>query len=152
MLRAAGGLICGLAFGAFLLVTSGMEGSGRYPFAYSQVLIAGIALLFLVSAARDWREARAFAASHPDAEPRDLPGGTLPMLATVALCIVYAAAWPLLGFLLSTFLYVAAQLWLLRQREWGFMLGVPVAVTLLVYVIFARLLLLPFPHGALFGD
>ena len=72
------------------------------------------------------------------------------LCATIALCLAYAASWPLIGFFPATFLYVAAQLWLLRQRHWGFLLGVPAAVTLLVYVVFAVLLTLPFPRGVWF--
>jgi hypothetical protein len=57
----------------------------------------------------------------------------------------------LLGFFLATFLYVATQLWLLRERSALFLFGVPACVTLLVYVVFARLLDLPFPGGVWFG-
>ena len=47
MLRATGGLIAGVVFAAAFLATLGMDGSLHYPLAYSQVLIAAIALLFL---------------------------------------------------------------------------------------------------------
>jgi hypothetical protein len=151
VLRAGGGLACALGFAAFLLGTLSMEGSGRYPMIYSQVLIAGIAVLFLASAARDWREARVAVAAHPDAVPNEAAGGTGPMLVTVVLCVLYAAAWPLLGFALATILYVVAQLWLLRRRQWSNLLGVPVAITLVVWLVFDKLLLLPLPQGLLFG-
>jgi hypothetical protein len=152
MLRAAGGLCCAAGFGALLLLTLAMDGSGRYPLSYSQILIAGIAVLFVISAVRDWREIQAAEVAHPDAAISNAPGGVNAMLATVALCVLYAAAWPVLGFLLATFVYVAAQIWLLRQRGWLYLLGVPVAVTLVVWLVFAKLLLLPFPQGLLFGD
>ena len=151
MLRAAGNLCCAAGFGALLLLTLAMEGSGRYPLSYSQVLIAGIAVLFVVSAVRDRREARVTEAAHPDAVVSDAPGGVKAMLATILLCVLYAAAWPVLGFLLATFVYVAAQIWLLRQRGWLYLLGVPVTVTLLVWLVFSKLLLLPFPQGVLLG-
>ncbi|MGA3401207.1 MAG: tripartite tricarboxylate transporter TctB family protein [Acetobacteraceae bacterium] len=148
MLRAAGSLACGVAFGALLLATLGLDGSLHYPLAYSQVLIAGIAVLFVFSAVRDRRDALALGAAHPDAVTVDAPGGVAATLASAALCVAYALAWPWLGFFLATFLYVAAQLWLLRERSALFLLGVPGCVTLLVYVVFARLLALPFPAGA----
>ena len=144
MLRAAGGLACGVVFGVLFVATLGMDGSLHYPLAWSQVLIAGIAVLFMCSAARDRREALALEVAHPDAVVSDAPGG----VASAALCIAYALAWPWLGFFIATFLYVAAQLWLLRERTMLFLLGVPAGVTLLVYVVFARLLALPFPSGA----
>src|SRR5487761_2262559 len=151
MMRAGGAVICGLGFAAFLLATFSMDGSGRYPMGYSQVLIGGIAALFLASAARDWHEARVSVAAHPDSVASDSPGGLGPMLATVALCILYAASWPLLGFVLATLLYVGAQLWLLRRRQWSNLLGVPVAITLVVWLVFDKLLLLLLPQGTLFG-
>ncbi len=151
MLRAAGSLACGVVFGVLLLATFGMAGSLHYPLAYSQVLIAGIALLFVFSAVRDRRDALAVGAAHPEAVTVDAPGGVAATLASAALCIAYALAWPWLGFFVATFLYVAAQLWLLRERSMLFLFGVPACVTLLVYVVFARLLALPFPAGAWFG-
>ncbi len=154
MLRVAGGLIAGVSFAALLLVTLGMDGSLHYPLAYPQMLIVGVAVLLLVSAAMDWREARA---SEPASIPRapvvlDLPGGPVILWATIALCIAYTASWTLIGFLPATFLYVAAQLWLLRQRHWYYLIGVPAAVTLLVHVVFGVLLTLPFPAGMWFGE
>jgi hypothetical protein len=148
MLRAAGSLACGVVFGVLFVATLGMDGSLHYPLAWSQVLIAGIAVLFMCSAARDRREALALEVAHPDAVVSDAPGGVVATLASAALCIAYALAWPWLGFFIATFLYVAAQLWLLRERTMLFLLGVPAGVTLLVYVVFARLLALPFPAGA----
>lgn len=152
MLRASGGLACGAVFAVLLLVTLGMDGSLHYPLAYSQVLIAGIAVLFGLSALRDRHEAVARGAAHPEAVVVDAPGGVAATLASAALCVAYALAWPWLGFFIATFLYVAAQLWLLRERSLLFLVGVPACVTLLVYVVFARLLALPFPAGAWFGS
>ena len=151
MLRAAGSLACGVVFGVLLLATLGMDGSLHYPLAYSQVLIAGIALLFVCSAVRDRREALASDVAHLDLVVSDAPGGVVATLASAALCVAYALAWPWLGFFVATFVYVAAQLWLLRERTALFLVGVPACVTLLVYVVFARLLALPFPAGSLFG-
>jgi hypothetical protein len=116
--RATGGLILGVVFAASVLATLGMDGSLHYPLAYSQALITAIALLFLASAAMDWREARA---RGPAGDNRvvvpDTPGGPVILWATIALCLAYAASWTLIGFFPATFLYVAAQLWLLRQRH-----------------------------------
>jgi putative tricarboxylic transport membrane protein len=152
VLRASGSLACGVVFGALLLATFGMDGSLHYPLGYSQVLIAAIALLFVASALRDRRDARVLQEAHPDAVTGDAPGGVAATLASAALCVAYACAWPWLGFFVATFLYVAAQLWLLRERTLPFLIGIPACVTLLVYVVFARLLALPFPAGAWFGN
>lgn len=151
--RVIGAGIAGLAFGLLGLATLGMDGSLHYPFGYTQVLIAGVALLFFASAARDWREAQTAAGDlHNVPVSSDLPGGPRALWATIALCIVYAIAWPVIGFFPATFLYVATQLWLLRERKWQFVIGVPATVTLVVYIVFAVILTLPFPMGMLFED
>jgi Tripartite tricarboxylate transporter TctB family len=146
-----GGLTAGVVFAAAFLAALGMDGSLHYPLAYPQVLIGAIALLFLASAVRDWR------AAHSGGDARDIPAiapdrASSPVIlwVTIALCVGYAASWTLIGFFAATFLYVAAQLWLLRQRHWGLLFGVPTVVTLVVYVVFARLLVLPFPGGLWF--
>jgi len=152
VVRATGGLIAGVVFAAAFLATLDMDGSLHYPLAYPQVLIAAIGLLFLISAARDWRTVQA--GGDADVAPAvapDTAGGPVILWMTIALCIAYAAAWTLIGFFPATFLYVLTQLWLLRQRYWGFLFGVPAVVTLVVYVVFARLLALPFPGGLWFG-
>jgi len=148
VVRSVGALILAAVFAASFVATLSVDGSLHYPQAYSQALIAIVALLFLVSAAMDWREAaRAPAAAPAPPVASGTPGGPVVLWATIALCIAYAASWTIVGFFPATFLYVAAQLWLLRQRHWTFLLSVPAAVTLLVYVVFAVLLTLPFPRG-----
>jgi hypothetical protein len=149
VLRAAGGLVMGVVFAAGFLATLGMDGSLHYPLAYSQVLIAAVALLFLVSAVNDWRAGDA-AGDVVVAVP-DTAGGPVVLWITIALCIAYVASWTLVGFFVATFVYVVAQLWLLRQQSWGILFGVPATVTLLVYVVFDRLLTLPFPGGSWLG-
>ena len=152
MLRSVGGLVMGVVFAVAFLATLGMDGSLHYPLAYPQVMIAAIALLLLISAAMDGRAARAGqdGGDRPAVVP-DTAGGPVILWITIALCIAYAASWTLIGFFPATFFYVAVQLWLLRQRYWVVLFGVPTVVTLLVYVVFARLLTLPFPGGDWFG-
>jgi hypothetical protein len=67
---------------------------------------------------------------------------------TIGLCVAYAASWTWIGFFPATFIYIAVQLWLLRQRHWGFLLGIPSVALLVMYLVFAKLLALPFPGGA----
>jgi hypothetical protein len=151
VVRATGGLIAGVVFAAAFLATLDMDGSLHYPLAYPQILIAAIGLLFLISAARDWRAVQVGDVGPALAVEPDTAGGPVILWMTIALCIAYAATWTLIGFFAATFLYVLTQLWLLRQRYWGFLFGVPTVVTLVVYVVFSRLLALPFPGGLWFG-
>ena len=133
-----------MAFALAFLATLGMDGSLHYPLAYPQVLLAAISLLFVLSAARDWLGGDVIAAP---AVRSGAAGGPIVLWITMALCVAYAASWTLIGFFPATFVYVTAQLWLLRERSWRFLLGVPAVVILVMYVIFARLLAMPFPDG-----
>lgn len=142
MPRATGGLVAGVMFAAAFLATLGMDGSFHYPLAYPQVLLAAISLLFVLSAARDWLGGDVASAS------TDAAGGPIVLWVTIALCVAYAASWTVVGFFPATFVYISAQLWLLRQRRWHFLFGVPAAVILVMYVVFARLLAMPLPGGA----
>jgi Tripartite tricarboxylate transporter TctB family len=145
MPRVMSGVIAGAMFAAAFLATLGMDGSLHYPLAYPQVLLAAISLLFVLSAARDWMggEVASVSSAAPDAA-----GGPVVLWATIMLCVAYAASWTLIGFFPATFIYIVIQLWLLRQRQWHFLLGVPAVVILVTYVVFARLLAMPFPGGA----
>ena len=145
MPRVTGGFVAGVAFAVAFLATLGMDGSLHYPLAYPQVLLAVISLLFILSATRDWLGGDVIAV--PAVRP-DAAGGAIVLWITIALCIAYATSWTLVGFFPATFFYIVAQLWLLRQRHWRFLLGVPVVVLLVMYVIFAKLLAMPFPGGA----
>ena len=143
-----GAAVCGGAMAALALFTLSLPGSLAYPLAYAQVLIALTALLFFVAAAIAWREARAAVTVEPAQVPSG--GGGVVMLGTIMLCVLYAAAWTVLGYFPATFCYVVLQLRLLGERRWWRSLALACGVVLLVYVVFHRLLLLPFPGGMLF--
>ncbi len=148
-----GAVLCGGVTAALALFTLHLPGSLAYPLAYAQVLIASIAALFFASAAISWREARLAAALRPVQAPdaqAPTGGGGLVMVGTVLLCVLYAASWTLIGYFLATFLYVVLQLRLLGERRWWLILALASGTVLLVYLVFHRLLQLPFPGGLLF--
>jgi hypothetical protein len=144
-----GAMLCGGGMAALALFTLSLPGSLTYPLAYAQVLIALIAVLFFASAAVSWREARAVAV---DAVPVASGGGGLVMLGTILLCVLYAASWTVIGYFPATFCYVVLQLKLLGERRWWLVLALACGAVLLVYVVFYRLLQLPFPGGMLFDS
>jgi hypothetical protein len=143
-----GATLCGGAMTLLALFTLSLPGSLIYPLAYAQVLIVLIALLFFASAVISWREARAVT----QVEPARVPGGGggAVMTATIVLCMVYAASWLVVGYFVATFAYVVAQLVLLGERRWWLVVTLAGGAVVLVYVVFDRLLLLPFPAGILF--
>jgi Tripartite tricarboxylate transporter TctB family len=143
-----GAMLCGGAMTLLALFTLSLPGSFVYPLAYAQVLIALIALLFFASAAISWREAHAVTQIEPGGVSSG--GGGVVMTATILLCVLYAASWLVVGYFIATFSYVALQLLLLGERRWWLILALAGGAVLLVYVVFDRLLLLPFPGGLLF--
>jgi hypothetical protein len=145
-----GASLCGGSMTLLALFTLSLPGSLIYPLAYAQVLIALIALLFFASAVISWREARAMTQMEPARAPSG--GGGVVMTATILLCVLYAASWLVVGYFIATFAYVVAQLLLLGERRWWLVLGLACGAVLLVYVVFDRLLLLPFPGGMLFDS
>jgi hypothetical protein len=145
-----GAVLCGGVMAALALFTLSLPGSLIYPLAYAQVLIALIAVLFFASAAVSWREASAAAAV--DAVPAASGGGGLVMVGTILLCVLYAAAWTVIGYFPATFCYVVLQLKLLGERRWWLILALACGAVLLVYVVFYRLLQLQFPGGMLFDN
>jgi hypothetical protein len=145
-----GAMLCGGAATVLALITLTQPGSLTYPLAYAQVLIGLIALLFFATAALSWREARAARAVAPAHVPSG--GGGWVMTGTILLCVLYAASWTVVGYFPATATFVMAQLWLLGERRWWLILLLAGGATLLVFVVFDRLLLLPFPGGLLFGN
>jgi hypothetical protein len=144
--RLFGSMLLGLAFLAAFAATLGMDGSLQYPLGYSQVLILLTGLLFFSAMALAWQE-RAVPKMAIEAARQGTAGGATVLGGIIVLCIAYVLSWDIIGYFPATFLFVATQLWLLQQRSWPILLGVPSAATLLVYVVFYRVLQLPFPMG-----
>lgn len=147
--RIIGSAVLGFASLAGFATTLGMDGSLHYPLAYSQTLIVLIGLLFFAASVLAQREpsVRHLAVGAPP----DAAGGRGALACMIALCLIYVLSWDVVGYFLSTFVFAALQLWVMRQRRWQILLGVPAAVTLVVYIVFYRLLQLPFPTGSMFG-
>lgn len=146
-LQAIGSAALGLVFLAGFAATLGMDGSLHYPLSYSQVLIVGTGVLFFAAAILAPRDRSAAA----PAGSVTVAGGPVALAVTIVLCLIYVIGWNVIGYFPATFLFVGCQLWLLRQRRLPVLIGVPIGVTLIVYVVFARLLQLPFPRGILLG-
>ena len=59
----------------------------------------------------------------------------------------YAVLTPIVGFLPSTFLVQVAVLWILSPKKGRSLLGVPITVTVIIYVLFLRVLGMTLPRG-----
>lgn len=127
------------------------EGSLAYPLAYPQALLLIIGGLFLNMLVADLRAQPAKAADEAGG-PVQGDGGPVALarfFSTVALAVAYVSVWELLGYFPSTLLFIMALLLVLGERRWATVLGIPVALTVLIYLVFFKLLLLPLPMGPL---
>lgn len=90
-------------------------------------------------------EAAEETAAEADTDPKGL------VLTVVAMCL-YAALFEPLGFIISTVLYLFAQITLLsteRNRNLPLFVGIAVVATLVVYGVFVYLIGMPLPTGPL---
>lgn len=84
-------------------------------------------------------------AAEADTDPKGL-------ILTVAAMCLYAALFEPLGFIISTVLYLFAQITLLsteRNRNLPLFAGIAVVATLVVYGVFVYLIGMPLPTGPL---
>jgi hypothetical protein len=149
----------GTVFVVLFALTLSYPNSLHYPLLYPQVLISAIAALFFLLAVREagalgrhtaqgGGDATA-AGSTPPASARPL--GLLRFLATAALAVLYVATWEWAGYFLDTFLFTAILLIVLGERRLVFVIGLPALLTVMVYIVFFRLLYLPLPLGPFEG-
>jgi len=126
-------------------------GSLHYPLAYPQTLLLLIGGLFATLLVQDLRAApqrQALRTGLP-AENNGSPVALARFFATVALTLVYVLVWDSLGYFPSTLLFILALLLILGERRWPVVVGIPVVLTVLIYLVFYRFLLLPLPMGPL---
>jgi putative tricarboxylic transport membrane protein len=83
----------------------------------------------------------------PDTEGH--PASFARAAALIGLCLLYAALFNPLGYLLATPLFILGALFVLDQRRWGANLIIAVVFTLVNYVVFARILGVRMSHGPL---
>lgn len=116
-------------------------GSGFYPLVLGFAIIA-ISLLRLITVFRQPRK------NEEKKELSDLRGGWL----TILLLCAYVLMFNKIGFLLSTAIYLFAQMWILTPRDkWSLSLMsiVSIITPLFLYVMFVFALNIPLPKGML---
>ena len=81
-----------------------------------------------------------------------IPGLTLPgalrIAATVALVVFYILASDYLGFLITMCIVIFLMMVMMRNKLWVSVVAAPIS-TVAIYLIFAKLLLVPLPEGLL---
>ena len=75
-------------------------------------------------------------------------------LLVIGLLILYPLGMRLVGFALTSFLYLSTLVWLLTEkakRKLWVILSVSLGISVIVYVVFKLILEIPFPMGILFS-
>jgi len=123
-------------------------GVGRYeligPNFFPKILLVGI---MGAAAAEVLREFLTFSddRSIDDKRPRFYP---IDLASALGITIAYVVGLHVIGFLLATLVFQALMLIaVFRLRRWRLVLGAPVVLTTLFYVIFIELMNVPLPRG-----
>lgn len=75
--------------------------------------------------------------------------GFVRMLVAIAMCIGYLLLMQVIGFAMSTFVFLFALMTFLRQKGWVSRTISSVVVSLIVWAIFRYFLVIPIPEGML---
>ena len=67
-------------------------------------------------------------------------------VAFLAWLLAYLVLTGLIGMLPATFAFIVLYMWIEGRERWGLMLGSAAGVTLVCYLVFDRLLNLPWPR------
>lgn len=73
--------------------------------------------------------------------------GAPAMVGIVVLTAVYAVVLPVLGFLVSSILYLAGALLLMKVRKPVYLVLVPICVSFALFALFGLVLEVPLPYG-----
>jgi len=147
-----------LVFFLFLLVDSlklheirrfGEMGSGFWP-----ILILSTAALLsgflLFSSILNFRKGKGKKEPEEPLSPEELSSRKKQrniVLLCAAVTLAYIFAMQAIGFALATFLYVLAFILVLGERRKSVLIVSPVVVTVLILVVFSRLIAMPLPKG-----
>lgn len=72
----------------------------------------------------------------------------LRFLAALALGVAYLSLMPVLGFILTTPAFMIAFMLLLGEKNPGWILGVSIAMTAVIVILFTKAMYVPLPRGA----
>lgn len=90
------------------------------------------------------------AASNPVIPEEEEPNRPMHAPITILVCIIYAMVFiPYLGFYVSGLALVLTLILILGERRWVVVLGIPVAVVGVVYLLFEHVLTIILPRGSL---
>jgi len=145
-----------VAFFAFMLKEAvalhgvgrfGEVGSGFWPM-LSLGVSTLLSVLWLIANARQYAKekgkAKEVATPEAVAEARS---GRRKVGLSLGCLLVYIVATPLMGFLLSTMLFILAFILALDERRKAVLLVSPPLITAVIVIVFAKFITIPFPKG-----
>lgn len=128
---------------------STVAGARLVPYICS-VILAVCAVILLVRAVREQKKNDAREEEEADAQPRS---NYKNVVITLALIVVYAVFFAILGFILSTILFVTAQVFVLMpvksKKNFIHAMIAGVVVSVLVYLLFTNIFFVMLPTGTL---
>jgi putative tricarboxylic transport membrane protein len=76
--------------------------------------------------------------------------GSIRLIVAAALTFMYLFTYQYLGHLVSSFIFISGFMYFLNTRNPFLLVSVPAAISLLIYVVFKILLVVPLPAGIIF--
>lgn len=121
------------------------QGGQLGPAFWPRLTLIGLALACAAKAIEEWRRPEVGPTLDDAAPPADVSRGRL--FVAVALLVLYAAAIPMLGFMLATAAFTVAFMWRAGARSIAGVVTATVLVTVGLLYVFVRVVYLPLPKG-----
>lgn len=105
-------------------------------------------LLYIINGITDYREWKSTKTEQAEDTSSPKPFDRK-IIAVIVAMVAYVVLLNIFGFVISTLLFVAAVLFLMGERRWYLLIGIPIALVAVLYVVFRIALSIPLPIGFL---
>jgi len=144
LLILAGSLLLFWVTGSFQKQTA-LQGAQMGPSFWPRFLLGGLILLsgiISVGVIRRIMKEKAWGESLMTMDP-----GKVRFFAAIGLSIAYLVLLPVLGFIAITPVFMIAFMLLLGEKSKGWIIGVSIAMTAIIVVLFTKAMYVPLPRG-----
>lgn len=151
---AFGNIVCALIFGAiavYAIVASmgfkTFKNSTVDPSAFPQIMAVGLLIFSLILLVMNVLKLRSDEEEGPTLSIKDR--GVRHMLMCVVVTVAYVALWDKIGFLILAPITMMVLMYMIDMRKWGVMAIVSIGLTLVVWLLFYKVLSISIPLGPL---